>query len=127
MNSKSIEQLENYIWIESQYLSSNMSECNLYRKIPIEDLSLENLLHLLQHNVGTAYLLSRALDILEKEPLIMGDYYEGDLLVSLITLPNNELQRHGQLIDKLLEITSKIGKAKKIVKKPLKAFKEIYA
>lgn len=127
MNSKSIEELENYIWTESQYLSTNMSECNSYRKYPIDELSIENILHLLQHNVGTPYLFSKALDILEKEPLIMGDYYEGDLLVSLITLPDGELQKHGQLIHKLLEIISKIEKARKIVRKPIKAFKKTYA
>ena len=81
--NKSIEQLENDVWIEDGEFPSRLVErCFKYRKTPIGSLTNEQLRTLLSQKIGTKYLLPIVIEKLEENPLSEGDLYEGDLLES---------------------------------------------
>ncbi|WP_440880839.1 contact-dependent growth inhibition system immunity protein [Tenacibaculum sp. C7A-26P2] len=85
--NKSIEQLENDIWIEDGEFPSGLVErCFKYRKIPIGSLTNEQLRTLLSQRIGTKHLLPIVIKKLEENPLSEGDLYEGDLLESTIKI-----------------------------------------
>jgi hypothetical protein len=86
--NKSIEQLESDYWNEEIEFPSNLViNCHKYRKIPIEDLTVEQLRLLISQQIGTEYLIGVALEKLERNILTEGDFYEGDLLISVSGLP----------------------------------------
>jgi hypothetical protein len=59
----------------------------VHRRTPIERLSTEALRFLLEEGQSSAVLLHIAIGRLERDPLIAGDYYPGDLLVAVLRQP----------------------------------------
>ena len=63
-----------------------VAKCHQLRRKPIGEMSVEDLRILLGQQICPAYLVPLAIGILEREPLAEGDYYPGDLLVSVLNL-----------------------------------------
>ena len=88
MESKSLEQLENDYWNgEIEFPSNLVINCHKYRKIPIKDLTIEQLRLLISQKIGIDYLTEIAIEKLEQNILAEGDLYEGDLLEAVLGLP----------------------------------------
>ena len=72
--NKSIEQLENDYWKdEIQFPSSLVINCHKYRKIPINELTIEELRLLISQKIGIEYLTELAIKKLELNILAEGD------------------------------------------------------
>ena len=85
--SRTIEQLEANPWPAAPPDSSPMVlRCHALRKVPLSSLSAGDVRVLLGQEVGTRFLLPIALELLELNPLIEGDYYAGDLLANVLRL-----------------------------------------
>jgi hypothetical protein len=69
----------------------------LHRNTPIELLATEALRFLLEENESLAILLRVAIDRLERDPFLQGDYHAGDLLVAVLTRPAAVFQSHPEL------------------------------
>nr|WP_299383860.1 contact-dependent growth inhibition system immunity protein [Allomuricauda sp.] len=86
--NKSIEQLENDYWKDEIDFPSNLViNCHKYRKIPIKELTIEQLRLLISQKIGIEYLTELAIKKLELNILAEGDLYEGDLLQAVLSLP----------------------------------------
>lgn len=86
MNNKTIEQLEGNYWDETHnHESLIVIRCLELRKKPISDLTVEDLRMLISQDIGLVFIIPRAIEILKTEPFVEGDYYEGDLLKSVLT------------------------------------------
>ena len=83
--TKSIEQLEKSIWPDTTFPTRLVERCHHYRRIPIKDLSIEQLRTLIGQNIGLPYIIPLALDILTENMLAEGGLYEGDLLNAVLT------------------------------------------
>ena len=82
--SKSIEQLENNYWPKKNIFPSDLvKRCYEYRKIPISNLSIEQLRVLISQDIGIKFILETSLNKVARNPIAEGDLYEGDLLVAL--------------------------------------------
>jgi hypothetical protein len=84
--SKTLESLEKMIWPpvdpgESTYL---IRTCNSRRKKPLQDFTTEDLRIMIGQNIGLKYLIPIAIETLESNILADGDYFEGDLLQSVL-------------------------------------------
>ncbi|MFF1796128.1 contact-dependent growth inhibition system immunity protein, partial [Kitasatospora sp. NPDC058263] len=55
------------------------------RRKPVGELTVEDLRLLIRQDVGLPPLLPRALDVLRDDPMVAGDFYEGDLLHAVLT------------------------------------------
>jgi hypothetical protein len=80
----SVEQLENEYWKEADFPTGLVERCFRYRKIPIGDLTPEQLRILIGQQIGLKYILPLALKILEQNLLTEAYLYEGDLLASVL-------------------------------------------
>ncbi|RBP29099.1 hypothetical protein DFR65_106120 [Oceanihabitans sediminis] len=113
-NSKSIEQLENDYWKDEIEFPSNLViNCHKYRKIPIKDLTIEQLRLLISQKIGIEYLAELAIKKLELNILAEGDLYEGDLLQAVLSLPTefwNEKQTEFLILQNLVEQNSELIK-----------------
>jgi len=88
METKSIEQLEKDIWKNPSKFPTDMIEkCYRYRKISIAELTNEQIRLLISQKIGVEYLIGIALDKLERNILTECDFYEGDLLIAVSSLP----------------------------------------
>lgn len=84
--NKSIEQLENDYWPDQVYPTGLVERCHLYRKVPIKDLTIEQIRTLIGQQIGLEYLLPKALAILKSDILAEGDFYAGDLLSAVVNV-----------------------------------------
>lgn len=111
---KSIEQLENDYWNEpSEFPTSLVEKCHRYRKINIGELTNEQLRFLISQHIGTEHIIGIALEKLERNILTEGDFYEGDLLVSISSLPTkfwNKKETEFRTFKNLVERNSEIIK-----------------
>lgn len=96
----SVEQIEDDDWgdppVDSTYLIRTIHEV---RRKPIGLFTAEDLRIMLGQQVGVEILAPRALSRLEQNPLLEGDFYPGDVLVSVIRLPESYWRAHpGELV-----------------------------
>jgi len=82
-----IEELEGDLWAERDFPSHLVSECHRLRKLPLDLFTIENLRIMLGQDIGSEYLVPIALGYLETEPFAEGDFYPGDLLCGVLSLP----------------------------------------
>jgi hypothetical protein len=95
--TKSIEQLENDYWANIDFPTPLVEKCYKYRKIPISDLSVEQVRLLLGQKIGVKFLLDRAVKFLQEDILSEGDFFPGDLLVSVLRLDQENWKDNADL------------------------------
>ena len=88
---KSIENLEGENWGEVPAdESSIVIRLMKLRKIPLEEFSIDDIRFMIGQEIGLRYLLVLAIEILKKNLLAEGNYYEGDLLNAIFHIkPQN--------------------------------------
>ncbi|MBO4206442.1 contact-dependent growth inhibition system immunity protein [Micromonospora echinofusca] len=85
-----IEQLEGEVWADpGSGASFLVARCHDLRRKPLADFTVEDLRIMLGQNIGVPALLSRAVEVLLQDPLAEGDHYPGDLLTSVLRLPDS--------------------------------------
>jgi hypothetical protein len=104
--SQTLEQLENEVWGEPEYGSYLVLTCNSLRKKPIDQFTVEDLRIMLGQDIGTKYLMPKALDVLGINPLADGDFYAGDLLESLMRLPEEYWKEHPENLSRARKVVS---------------------
>jgi hypothetical protein len=85
----------------SSYLIKRHNEL-LTKKIM--DFSIEDFRLMIGQNTGLQYLIPVAINHLRQNILAEGDYYEGDLLKSVLTSDKNFWLKHGSLCRELIEV-----------------------
>lgn len=112
METKSIEQLEKDIWkIPSEFPTDLVEKCYRYRKISISKLTDEQIRLLISQKIGIEYLIGIALEKLERNILTECDFYAGDLLIAVSSIPTefwNENQTHFRTFKNLMKQNSEL-------------------
>jgi hypothetical protein len=98
---KSLENLEKDNWSEPDYESHLVKTSHQLMKKPLKDFEIEDLRIMIGQNIGLTFLIPLALEKLRENILAEGDFYEGDLLNSVLTSDNEfwikESNRFGEL------------------------------
>lgn len=92
--NKSLQELENCDWGEPTYNSHLVATCHKLRRIPLKQFNIENLRIMIGQNIGLKFLVPLALKQLHAQPLAQGDFYPGDLLVSLLRIEKKFLRQY---------------------------------
>ena len=95
--NSSIEDLEGDRWPEPAFDSHLVRECHRLRKLQLRQFTVENLRIMLGQDIGSRYLVPIALEHLEADPLVAGDFYPGDLLCSMLSLPHEFWRANAEL------------------------------
>ena len=82
--SKSLQELEAKDWGEPTYDSHLVTECHRLRRVPLRHFTAENLRIMIGQQIGLPYLIPLALELLHGDPFTAGDFYEGDLLATVL-------------------------------------------
>jgi hypothetical protein len=89
---------------------------------PISRLTPEDLYHLLIHQVAPSAVVPRALDFLEDAPLISSGRFPGDLLKTLLDLPESYWAVHHDHWMRTHGVLHSIEKGLKFIERPKAAF-----
>lgn len=98
---KSLENLEKDFWGESNYDKNLVKICHQLRKKPLKNFEIEDLRIMIGQNIGLKFLIPLAFEKLKENILAEGDYYEGDLLNSVLTSEESFWQKRPDLFDEL--------------------------
>lgn len=98
---KSLENLEKDFWGEPNYGSHLVRTCHQLRKKPIKDFEIEDLRIMIGQNIGLKFLVPIAIEELKENILAEGNYYEGDLLKSVLTSEVNFWTERVDLLNEL--------------------------
>ena len=84
--SLSLQELEADDWGEPTTDSRVVMRAYRLRRIPLRQLSVDDLRLLIGQNIGMDYVVPVALDHLKDDPFISGLYYPGDLLEIVLSI-----------------------------------------
>lgn len=82
--TKSLQDLDGEDWGTPPYDSYLVTTCHKLRKKPLKDFTTEDVRIMIGQNICLKYLLPIALEKLKLDALSEGDFYEGDLLASVL-------------------------------------------
>ncbi|BDI34036.1 hypothetical protein CCAX7_60870 [Capsulimonas corticalis] len=95
--NSTLQDLDGTVWGEPTYPSHLVTECHRLRTVPLKDFTVENLRVLIGQKISLDYLVPLALMLLIDEPFAEGDYYAGDLLGNVLSLPQMFWVEHQEL------------------------------
>jgi hypothetical protein len=104
---KTLEELENDTWGEPKFDSHVVTECHRIRRVRLGELTHEDLRLAISQAMGLPYLLPVALARLRAEPLAAGDFFEGDLFLSLLRVPDHAWKAKPGLREELMMIATR--------------------
>ena len=106
---KSLEELENSNWGEPGYPSHLVTECHRLRRVPLAAFTVENLRILISQSISLQFLIPLAIKELEKDPLVSGDCYEGDLLLTVMKSDPQFWKKRSDLKEQVYEIAKEVA------------------
>jgi hypothetical protein len=83
MSEKSVDEPEGYA-IPPPFATGLIEAVAAARRVPLQALSVEQLRLLIEQSQALTYLIPVAVDRLERDPLVAGDFYPGDLLIAVL-------------------------------------------
>ncbi|HSZ54568.1 MAG TPA: contact-dependent growth inhibition system immunity protein [Tepidisphaeraceae bacterium] len=98
--ARSLEQLEDCRWAEPTFDSYLVTTCHRLRRKPLREFTVEDLRIMVGQHLGLSFLVPLSLDRLEQDPFIAGDMYPGDLLASVLRIPEAFWKSHSVLLDR---------------------------
>lgn len=93
---KTLEELDGIDWGDPTFPSNLVIECHRLRRVPLKDFTDGDLRRLIGQKISLDYLAPLALMRLIDEPFA-GDWYSGDVLHNLLTLPSDFWKGHPEL------------------------------
>lgn len=91
----SLEQIEGQSWGDAPPGSTRlMTTVHSLRRKPIGELTAEDYRVLVAQKVGLEVLVPRTLQLLQRDPLLEGEYYPGDVLSAVLRVPADYWAHH---------------------------------
>lgn len=104
---KSIESLEKKSFAAvSTDESSIVQRLSRLRKVPINEFQIDDIRFMIIQGIGLKFLIPEAIDLLKENLLTESNYYEGDLLNSILLLNEEQWRQvgeHWDTIDSLIK------------------------
>lgn len=102
--AKTLEQLEKESWPEPTFHSYLVKTCHKLRKKPLQDFEVEDLRIMIGQSIGLKYLIPLALEELKVNILAEGDFYEGDLLSSILKCDDEIWKTNSEYLRELISL-----------------------
>jgi contact-dependent growth inhibition (CDI) system CdiI-like immunity protein len=108
-DDSSLEQIEGDAWGDPPAGATDLiATVHRLRRKPVGALTPEDLRMLIAQRVGLGVLIPRALARLERDPLLEGDYYPGDVLVAVLKTPVDYWATHPAQLARLDAVAASV-------------------
>ncbi|MDF7820499.1 contact-dependent growth inhibition system immunity protein [Runella sp. MFBS21] len=105
---RTLEELENEVWSDEMKEETYLIQtCAQLRKKRLVDFTTEDLRIMIGQRIGLLYLIPLALEVLHSNVLAAGDFYEGDLLVSVLRSDETYWQREKKQWQRVIALIEK--------------------
>jgi len=105
MNNKSIQELENDFWPDQKEYPSNLIErCHDYRKIPIYELQIHQIVTLLIQDIGADFLMPIVIDRMANNILEEDDYDGRSFIWSIDNFSDMIWRRNPKLYNTIINL-----------------------
>lgn len=102
---KSLQELESEDWGEPELSDSSLIKtCMRLRRVPLQDFTTENLRIMIGQKISLCFLVPLALEKLDEDPLAEGDFYAGDLLNAVLSVPESYWRLHTEQCEVLRRV-----------------------
>jgi hypothetical protein len=106
--TKCLQELEHDDWGEPTFSSHLVTTCHRLRRKPLSEFSVEDLRILIGQGIGLRFLMPLAIDRLEQEPLVEGDFYPGDLLTAVLRTDESFWAGHPECLKRARTIVRRV-------------------
>lgn len=122
---KTLQELEGKDWGDGSYFPSHLVlTTHALRRKPLRDFTIEDLRIMIGQNLSLEYLIPLAIEQLQLDPLAAGDFYEGDLLASVLKVESDFWQKQPDLRRVVVDIVGELSPFPKILRKALLVFQQ---
>lgn len=122
---KTLQELEGQDWGDGSYFPSHLVlTTHALRRKPLRDFTIEDLRIMIGQNLSLEYLVPLAIEQLHLDPLAAGDFYEGDLLASVLKVEADFWQKHPDLRRAVVDIVDELSPFPKTLRKALLIFQQ---
>ncbi|MGO9112778.1 MAG: contact-dependent growth inhibition system immunity protein [Thermoguttaceae bacterium] len=94
---KTLTELEGQDWGPPNFDSHLVTTIHQLRHKPLEQFTVADLQMFIGQNMSLEFLLPIAIEHLQDDPLVEGDYYQGDLLVAVLRIQSTFWSNHPEL------------------------------
>ncbi|HVU70252.1 MAG TPA: contact-dependent growth inhibition system immunity protein, partial [Ktedonobacteraceae bacterium] len=105
---QSLQELEMQDWGEAPFPSYLVRTCHALRRKPLRDFTVEDLRIMIGQNISLDYLIPLALEHLQQDPLVAGDFFPGDLLANVLKVKADFWHVHPHLRQVVQEIVEQL-------------------
>lgn len=84
--NKSLQELDKQEWRNDDFPSSLVLTCSALRRKPLREFTVEDLRIMIGQNLSLSYLVPLAIEHLQRDPLVAGDFFPGDLLANVLNV-----------------------------------------
>jgi hypothetical protein len=120
-----LEQIEGDVWGDPAPGATDlMTTVHRLRRKPVGALTAEDLRLLVAQQVGLEVLVPRALTRLERDPLLEGDYYPGDLLVATLKVPVSYWSTHPDQLARADSVVTSVAEPDADLTRDIDGFRE---
>jgi hypothetical protein len=124
-DDSSLEQLEGDVWGDPAPGATDLvATVHRLRRKPVGALTAEDLRMLVAQQVGLDILVPRTLTRLERDPLLEGDYYPGDVLVATLKAPVSYWSAHPDELARLDSVVASVAEPDADLTRDIDAFRE---
>lgn len=112
IDTKSIAELERIDWHGPGLDASPLAKrCYELIQKPLSSLTVADWRVLIAQDIGLNFLMARALEVVEKDPLLETEHYRGDLLVSLLRVSPEFFSTHPAFRSRLEKVIDSLPAA----------------
>jgi hypothetical protein len=123
--NKSLQELDGQDWGDGSFFPSHLVlTCHALRRKPLRDFTIEDLRIMIGQNFSLEYLVPLAIEHLQRDPFAAGDFYEGDLLASVLRVQSGFWQQRPDLRQAVEAIIAPIPAFPKILRQALSIFQQ---
>ena len=105
---QSLQELERQDWGEATFPSYLVRTCHALRRKPLRDFTIEDVRIMIGQNFSLNYLIPLAIEHLQQDPLVEGDFFPGDLLASVLKVKADFWHTHPDLCQVIEDIVEQL-------------------
>jgi hypothetical protein len=122
---KSLQELEGHNWGDGDSFPSHLVlTIHALRRKLLGDFTIEDVRLMIGQNMSLDYMLPLAIEHLQRDPFVAGDFYDGDLLKNVLNVEASFWHKRPDLRGAIEEIIQKIEPFPESFRKDLVVFRQ---